>query len=55
MLSRDLCVDLLLKKGVMFTPGECFEIEHSVRIGYAFDSKLLKEGLDLFAEYLREI
>ena len=55
MLSRDLCIDLLLKKGVMFTPGECFEIEHSVRIGYAFDSKLLKEGLDLFAEYLREI
>ena len=55
MLSRDLCVDLLQKKGVMFTPGECFEIEHSVRIGYAFDSKLLKEGLDLFAEYLKEI
>jgi aspartate/methionine/tyrosine aminotransferase len=55
MLSRDLCIDLLLKKGMMFTPGECFEIEHSVRIGYAFDSKLLKEGLDLFAEYLREI
>jgi aspartate/methionine/tyrosine aminotransferase len=55
MLSRDLCVDLLQKKGVMFTPGECFEIEHSVRIGYAFDSKLLKEGLDRFAEYLKEI
>lgn len=55
MPSHDLCVDLLKKKGVMFTPGECFEIEYSVRIGYAFDSKLLKEGLDLFAEYLREI
>ena len=53
--SYDLCVKLLESKGVLFTPGECFEMEGSVRIGYAFDSKLLKQGLDLFAEFLKEI
>ncbi len=54
MPSYDLCVDLLRKKGVLFTPGSCFEMEGAVRIGYAFDSKTLKEGLDRFAEYLRQ-
>ncbi len=53
--SYELCVDLLKKKGVLFTPGSCFEMEGAVRIGYAFDSKTLKEGLDKFAEYLSEI
>lgn len=53
--SRQLCEDLLQKKGVLFTPGECFEMEGAVRIGYAFDSKLFKDGLKLFTEYLREI
>jgi aspartate/methionine/tyrosine aminotransferase len=55
MPSYDLCVKLLQSKGVLFTPGECFEMEGAVRIGYAFDSKLLKQGLDLFAEFLKEI
>lgn len=53
--STELCVQLFEKKGVLFTPGECFEMEGAVRIGYAFDSKLLKQGLDLFTEFLREI
>ena len=55
MPSYELFVKLLESKGVLFTPGECFEMEGAVRIGYAFDSKLLKQGLDLFAEFLREI
>lgn len=55
MPSYELCVKLLESKGVLFTPGECFEMEGAVRIGYAFDSKLLRQGLDLFAEFLREI
>ena len=55
MPSRELCIKLLEATGVMFTPGECFEIEHSVRIGYAFDSKTLREGLDKFAEFLKTI
>lgn len=55
MPSYELCVKLLEAKGVLFTPGECFEMEGAVRIGYAFDAKLLRQGLDLFAEFLKEI
>ena len=50
----DLCVRLIREKGLLFTPGECFEMEGCVRIGYAFDSKLLRQGLDKFAEFLKE-
>jgi len=42
-------------KGVIVTPGAAFEMEGGVRIGYAFDSKTLQEGLDKFAEFLSEI
>ncbi len=53
--SYDLCVKLIREKGVLFTPGSCFELEGCVRIGYAFDSKTLRRGLDKFTELLREI
>ncbi len=53
--SRELCLRLLEETGVLFTPGECFEMEGSVRIGYAFDSQLLQEGLDLFADFLKRL
>ncbi len=52
--SQDLCRMLLEEKGVLFTPGECFEMEGAVRIGYAFDPELHEEGLALFAEFLKE-
>lgn len=53
--SYDLCVRLIEEKGLLFTPGSCFEMEGAVRIGYAFDSKLLKEGLDIFADFLKSL
>ncbi|MBR3706285.1 MAG: aminotransferase [Firmicutes bacterium] len=53
--SYELCVRLIKEKGLLFTPGEAFEMEGAVRIGYAFDSKLLRQGLDIFAEFLKEI
>lgn len=55
MPSRELCDKLIKETGVLFTPGECFEMEGSVRIGYAFDSKVLKKGLDLFADFLKTV
>ena len=55
MPSRELCDRLIKETGVLFTPGECFEMEGSVRIGYAFDSKVLQKGLDLFADFLQTI
>ena len=54
MPSYDLCVRLITEKGLLFTPGSAFEMEGAVRIGYAFDSKLLKQGLDKFTEFLEE-
>jgi aspartate/methionine/tyrosine aminotransferase len=54
MPSYDLCVRLIKDKGVLLTPGSCFELEGCVRVGYAFDSERLQEGLDKFAEFLRE-
>ena len=55
MPSRELCDRLIKETGVLFTPGECFEMEGAVRIGYAFDSKVLQKGLDLFADFLKNI
>lgn len=55
MPSRELCDKLMKSKGVLFTPGECFEMEGAVRIGYAFDPEVLQKGLDLFTEFLHEI
>ena len=55
MPSRELCDRLIKETGVLFTPGECFEMEGAVRIGYAFDSKVLQKGLDLFADFLKTI
>ena len=52
--SWDLCVRLIKEKGLLFTPGSAFEMEGAVRIGYAFDSKLLRQGLDKFTEFLHE-
>lgn len=50
--SREFCIQLLKETGVMFTPGDCFDLEYCVRIGYAFDSVTLSEGLKKTSEFL---
>jgi Aspartate/tyrosine/aromatic aminotransferase len=50
--SYDFCIRLLKETGVFFTPGECFDLDYCFRIGYAFDSKTLKEGLDKTSEFM---
>jgi aspartate/methionine/tyrosine aminotransferase len=52
--SRDLCVELLESKGVMFTPGSALDIEGYVRIGYANNLSVLQEGLGKVSEFLAE-
>lgn len=52
--SYELCVRLIKEKGLLFTPGSCFELEGCVRIGYAFDSQKLRIGLEKFSEFLKE-
>lgn len=50
--SRDLCVQLLEETGVMFTPGSALAIEGSVRIGYANNEHILREGLTKVSQFL---
>lgn len=45
MSSRDFCIALLKETGVMFTPGSALNMEGYVRIGYANNPDILKEGL----------
>ena len=52
MSSRDFCVGLLKETGVMFTPGSALGMEGYVRIGYANNPVILKEGLERVAQYL---
>lgn len=52
MASRDLCVGLLENTGVMLTPGSALEVEGYLRMGYANDIEVLREGLPLIGEYL---
>ena len=50
--SRDFCVNLLEKTGVMFTPGSAMGMEGYVRIGYANPADVLQEGLKLVSDFL---
>jgi len=52
--STELCTDMMKEEGLMLVPGDCFHMKHSMRIGYAFNSKELKEGLKVLKKYLRK-
>ncbi len=53
MSSTDLCHDLMAKEGVMFVPGDAFEMGKTLRVGYAFQPDHLRAGLLAFSRYLR--
>jgi len=53
--SRDLCIGLLERTGVMLTPGSALEVEGYLRIGYANNPQVLADGLALVSEYLSGI
>lgn len=50
--SYEFCTRLLQETGVMFTPGAAFDIEHTVRIGFADDTQTLCTGLELVGQFL---
>ncbi|MDE1180317.1 aminotransferase [Paraburkholderia sp.] len=52
--SRDFCVALLEKTGVMFTPGSALDMEGYVRIGYANNPDVLDAGLIRVSAFLRK-
>ncbi|MEC7568759.1 MAG: aminotransferase [Pseudomonadota bacterium] len=51
--SREFCIDLLEKTGVMLTPGDAFDMEGYVRIGYANQREILEAGLSEISTYLK--
>jgi len=52
--STELCTDMMKEEGLMLVPGDCFHMKNSMRIGYAFNPKDLKEGLKVLKKYLRK-
>ena len=55
MSSRDFCIALLEKTGVMFTPGSAMDMEGYVRIGYTNNRQVLEAGLAKVSGFLREV
>ena len=52
MTSRAFCIALLKETGVMFTPGDAFDMEGYVRIGFANTPSILREGLARVSGFL---
>ncbi|MBN3764278.1 aminotransferase [Burkholderia sp. Ac-20365] len=55
MSSRDFCIALIEKTGVMFTPGSALDVEGYVRIGYTNNRDVLVAGLDRVNGFLRNL
>lgn len=53
--SREFCVGLLERHGVMFTPGVVLDMESYVRIGFANNHNVMQQGLKLVSQYLKEL
>ena len=50
--SRAFCEEMFHRTGAFVTPGECFELEYCMRIGYACDTATLRAGLAAVDEYI---
>jgi aspartate/methionine/tyrosine aminotransferase len=50
--SESLCLRLLETEGVLFTPGSALDIEGYLRIGYANNATILREGLARTSAFL---
>ncbi|MEM1234296.1 MAG: aminotransferase [Pseudomonadota bacterium] len=55
MPSRAFCIHVLEETGVMLTPGDAFDMEGYVRVGYANNPEILAEGLARLSEVLKAI
>ena len=50
--SYEFCKEMYKKTGAFVTPGDCFEVPHSMRIGYAYGKQDLIDGLKAISEYI---
>lgn len=55
MNSKDFCKSLLKKEGVLLVPGSAYEREGYIRLGYACDREVLKEGLKKITAFAKKI
>ncbi|MGX9356543.1 aminotransferase [Roseobacteraceae bacterium S113] len=55
MTSREFCVALVEETGVMLTPGDAFDMEGYVRIGYANSPAILEAGLERMSAFLAKM
>lgn len=52
MSSRDFCLALLDEEGVMLCPGSAFDLEGTVRMGYACGTEVLQQGLARMSRFV---
>jgi aspartate/methionine/tyrosine aminotransferase len=55
MSSIELCHKLLDEHGVMVNPGEFFNLDGHIRLGYACSEDILRSGLDALGTGLRKL
>lgn len=55
LASTEFCDRLMKEHQTLLVPGSCFDIEGTVRIGYAFESEHLKAGLAQVSDFLKEL
>lgn len=53
--SEAFCIGLFKENGAFLTPGSCFDLESHVRIGYACDTEVLRQGLEKVSEYIQKL
>ena len=53
--SYEFCIRMYRETGAFVTPGDCFEVPASMRIGYACDTQTLKDGLAAVSSFLRTL
>ncbi|HHG8772201.1 TPA: aminotransferase [Raoultella planticola] len=53
--SREFCISLLERYGVMFTPGDAMDMEGYLRIGFANNQQVLQKGLSRVSAFIKEI
>jgi len=53
--SYDFSKEMYETTGAFVTPGDCFEQQHCLRIGYACDKKTLQAGLQAMGDYLQQL
>ena len=53
--SNTFCETLQEETGVFFVPGCCFDVENHLRFGLANDPQIVKEGLEVFSNWLKKL